>query len=197
MIIIATVGRTGSSVLLEYLSKIGLGAGDVKWIKKFDAGMENPRVSNINHKFRKKLLHGGTLRSQEIQRQIMSLGFDVIKDPQFLVHPDIIKYWIKVRTDIQVIFLTRDSHQVVSSMRRHPEMNTPAFRCFPEKIRDHEDRFLKILNRFKIKYIKLSFPDFLSQKKLIDDTVKRWGYIIKPTDEIWDMVIKPEKVHIW
>ncbi len=195
MIIVTTPGRSGSSLLMAYFKKLGINIGDLRWLHFFQAGMELPAAVRINALFRKKIINNQKLRDKELYNDIAAINYEVIKDPQFVLHPEIIEHWWAVRKDIKIIYLTRKPEQIVNSLKRHSSMNSPVYRNHADLIVAHENDFLARLDKLKIPYKKFVFPDFTDQIKDINKCVKDFG-IEKPTNEkVWKNMVNPKKIH--
>lgn len=197
MIIIATVGRSGSSLMMEYMKEIDLGVGDLRWVHKIDAGNESSMVTNINARLRNHIMGSKKLSKPTIKDICKSVPLQVIKDPQFLIHPEMIRLWWMARKDITVMYLRRDPEKIVKSIYRHPYFNTPAYRCNVELIKKHEAEFLQILKDLNIKHVILEFPNFFDQLGTINKFIKESGYnVTKYAPLIWKKLINPKKVHV-
>lgn len=195
MIIVTTPGRSGSSLLMAYFKKINLKIGKLRWLHYFSAGMELGAVVRINAQFRNKIIYNQPLRDSNLYTSIKQLSLEVIKDPQFLIHPEIIEHWWAARKDIKVIYLTREPEQIVSSLRRHPTMNSPIFRNHVDLIEKHETDFLQRLEKKNIPYRKFVFPYFVNQIDDINKCIKEFG-IKKPGNaEIWNNMVNRKKIH--
>lgn len=204
MIIITGVGRTGTSILTRFCKEIGLDVGSDIWLDKFDAGLENNKTVRINNIFRRKLLTNISARDFGAYQEIEDLSLDVVKDPQFLVHSELIKHWFYVRKDISIIFLYRKPEDVVKSLKRVPEMNSPVFRSHIELIQQKEEEFLLVINGKKIKHSKFEFPMFLEQFDAVYDIIyefcnqkqKRKIEDREQANVIWNKIVNKKKVHI-
>lgn len=195
MIIVTTPGRSGSSLLMAYFKKLNLNIGNLRWLHFFNAGMELPAAIRINGLFRKKIINNKSLKDKEIYNDIKVLNYDVIKDPQFLIHPEIIEHWWAVRKDIKVIYLTRKPQDIVNSLRRHPTMNSPVYRNHTDLIEQHEEDFLSRLDKLKIPYKKFVFPDFVDQIDNINKCLKEFGIKKKTSAKIWKRIVNRKKIH--
>lgn len=191
MIIVTTVGRSGSSALMEYLKQVS-NAGDLVWNKYYEAGNENPLTVRINSEFRKRALERQPLRDFKLYTEIENFNLEVIKDPQFLVIPEIIEHWWYVRKDIKVILLEREPEKIVSSLKRKPIMNSPVFRNHTDMIISHMARFKKILTVNDIPYATFTFPDFIDQYEQVSEKLSEWG--IKNNPYAWGVITR-NKVH--
>lgn len=206
MIIVTSVGRAGTSAYMEWLKEAGINVGDIAYVPGYDAGNEHPKATQINAQFRKAALSGKDL-SKEMDmwnqyQAISELQIQAIKDPQFLAYPDIIRHWINVRKDIKVVWLRRAPEEVVLSQRRVQGMTTPAYRCFPDLIREHEEQFERTLKELEVEYIEHWFPHFMNERSTVRKVLKELkgtrGKKIKDNEynEAWDRVFEPTMVHI-
>ena len=107
MILICSVGRSGTSVLTQILAESGLKVGSDKWYKPINAGFENRETIQINNRLLSHLVKGEEINLFRVYADIVDLNYDLVKDPQFLTDHRIIKHWHKARKDIQIIFLYR------------------------------------------------------------------------------------------
>jgi len=175
VIIITTIGRSGSSALMKWCQAIGYSTGKMYWHPLYKAGMENPQAVRINGKFRARALKKESLEDGRIYKELGNLRASIVKDPQFLVHTEIIEHWVKVKGKIKVVYLNRDFQEIVDSLKRVPEMNSPVFRNHVDLMKQREDDFL---NRCK----KLNIP------------FKVWTYPFKDKhDEIFNFIGKGSK----
>lgn len=160
MQIITGVGRCGTSFLIKYCKEIGLNIGNAKWIKSYNAGLEDRETIIINEHI---LKHG--YDSTAISMLNNFPARDVIKDPRFLIDSKLIGYWKIHFPELQVIWLSRDPNEIAASQKRKPNMTCPAFRCFPELIEAKETEFIKTLHKENINYSLFIYPNFLKLPK--------------------------------
>lgn len=195
MIIVTTPGRSGSSLLMAYFKRLNLTIGTLRWLHFFNAGMELSEVLRINGLFRKKIINNESLKDKEIYDDIRVLNFEAIKDPQFLIHPEIIEHWWAARKDIKVIYLTRKPQEIVNSLRRHPTMNSPVYRNHADLIEQHEEDFLSRLDKLKIPYKKFVFPDFVDHIDDINKCLKEFGIKKQTSAKVWKGMVNRKKIH--
>lgn len=195
MVVITGTGRCGTSVLMEFCSRAKLNVGDMVWHKQLDAGNENRYVSRINNIFRRAYLAGKKPNKKEVYQYIKDLKFDVVKDPQFLVYPDIIKHWSFARNDLYIIWLRRDPNSVVESLKRHPDMNSPVFRNHVDLIEQHEALFEKKLNQYNISYSEFIFPDFIDDYDGMMKAFRKGGIRLNKRS-VWSDLMDKDKIHV-
>ena len=188
MIIIATVGRAGSSILTLFFQKCGLNVGSDTWYKAFNAGMENKETLLINNELIKHYVKGEQINHYYVWGDIYKMRYDVIKDPSFVAHPQIIKNWWKARKDLKIIFLHRNAQDVVDSCKRLPEWTGPTYRCFPEMIEAKNDDFLRTVNKMGIPIKIFKFPQFLDGSFI--GKLDGWVPLPKDAMNIWKKLVK-------
>ncbi len=194
MIIICTVGRCGSSVLMEYCIKVGYKVGKMTWHNAYDAGNELPELLSANNNYRgHKLI--GTKPDGKTLTKVKNVKVEICKDPQFLAMPELIKYWWSIRKDIKVLFLTRNHKSIVKSGKRIPYMTAPVYRSHTDLIDKHEKEFLSNLKELKIPYEELRFPHFTERFEEVQDVFTKLG-MKKHNEDIWNTVINKDKIHV-
>lgn len=183
--------------MMQFFNRCEANTGKLRWIDMFDAGAEVSGVTNINGQFRRRIMLGQKLKNKALYQKIKEIKLDVIKDPQFIQHPAIINHWVAIRRDVRIIVLLRSYEDIAQSMKRHPEMNTPAYRCFPELIEKKVKEFIKRLERIGVTYKVFTFPDFIDQPKEVIRTAKKFGCKL-PRDafDIWQDTWEKDKVHV-
>lgn len=205
MIIVTGIGRSGTSVLMDYAKAIRSNVGDISWVHKYEAGNEHPKVSNINAGFRAMWLKGMTGKEKAERLEVLKESIrnletqselEVIKDPQFVGMPEILTYWHKaLKEKIRIIYCHRDFEDIVESQRRIPEMTAPVYRNHPDLIAAKVTEFRDEVERLKIPMTTISFPDdyhdFNAIEKLNLPTLKRRSQ----RKAIWSGIWKPGKVH--
>jgi len=160
LIIIAGPGRCGTSIMIKWIIDCcpELEAGPVKWIDRYRAGYENSDVHRLLDAQIMMYRDGADMEKIKMetidQIQAIHREYDIIKDPKFLVVPELISIWQSV-IPTKVIYLTRYPDDIVASLKRVPIMSSHVFRCFPELITRHEGRFLSVVEN----YITVRYPD--------------------------------------
>lgn len=194
MIIVTTPGRSGSSIFVEYCRLLGIDTGNTKWIKRYDAGGEEAQVSQINATFRRDMINGVKEVNNHLLARIQALGFELIKDPQFLIHPKIIYYWWAARKDIKIIHITREASDIVASLKRHPDMNSPVFRNHEDLIVKKEDEFFGIVEELGIPLKKIKFPDYIDSLDEVSKILSDFGMSIRNEERAAE-VFDRKKIH--
>ena len=174
MILIATAGRAGSSFLMKFLYNCGMDTGTDTWYDLPNAGMEHKDIVSINNDLIGNIIKNKDSNMWFIWGRIADLKLDVYKDPQLVIHPDIIKNWWHVRHDIKVIFLYRNAVEVVDSLMKIPEWTGPNYRCFPEMVEQKNDDFLKMCVKLKIPVKKFKFPGLLGEANEVIESLSDW-----------------------
>jgi len=109
-----------------------------------------------------------------------------------LWNTDIIKHWNRHHKNIKVLFLTRPAEQIAQSQKRQAQMNTPAYRCFPDLIEKHEQEFEANLVALGIPYAKLNA--FVHTAELLQ-TVHEWtGVKHSVVQRKWDGIFDKNKI---
>ena len=193
MIICTTIGRSGSSFLALFFKNCGLDIGGDRWFKTFKAGMENKKALAINAMLVSHLIKCENINIYEAWSGIHSLNSDLAKDPQFMMHPDIIENWWHVRKDIKIIYLDRDFKKIAESQKKVPEWTGPVYRCFPEMMVKQERAFLDRVAELEIPIKRFTFPDFLYEPNTVINQLKEWVDLPDDAPEIWDKLIDGNK----
>ncbi len=160
MIIITGPGRCGTSMMAElcYHWKLNIDIGPR--LALLDAGYESAQSMIINQSFVKHYHLKLSLDHVEYHKEkIQAVNFEVIKDPQFVVYSPCIEHWWGWRQDLVILYMTRDYKEIAKSQKRHPEMNTPTYRCFPELIKEKEKEFLNVVDKLGIPLQSVMYPD--------------------------------------
>lgn len=194
MLIITTVGRSGSSFLARYCEAIGLDVGSTRWIDDLDAGYEDKITVQINGIIRRdKRASTATLK------RIAAIETKVVKDPQFLIHEDYIRQWWKARQDISVILLVRQPEHIVESLRRHPAMNSPVFRNHVDMITECQIKFIKKLDHLGIPFTVFEYPYFLDRFDKMYKALKQYCIIRNSKSfckQEWEKLVDKTMVHV-
>jgi hypothetical protein len=192
MILITGIGRCGTSMMAKYLQVLGLDIGADRWYEPINAGLENRETLSINARLIRHFVKGESIDLGEVHEDIHELDFDAVKDTQFLTDWRIIDFWDSVRQDFEVIWMMRDYDQIVESMKRTPEWNTPVYRLFPYMMKQKEDEFKRTMRRLHIPFKQVHYPvqDFSAIADVLDlpDNAEQiWNQIYstsKPTPQI-------------
>jgi len=220
MFIITGLGRCGTSILIKYLGEVGFGLGrNVNWNSEMRAGLELSTSYSINQRMWQKFSKNGNPIDLEqvntgdywvgksFRECILSVDkderqgkVDVIKDPRFTWHPDLIEAWWEVRKDIKLIICHRDIEQIYKSRKSlnntgqddpkravhpsNPEIELPRYKC------DFADFFTKVLE-IGINYELLFFPDFLMDFDSVWAHLNRIGlaHEYDKGKEVWEKLI--------
>ena len=174
MVIITTIGRSGSSFLTKWLSECGLDVGSEQWFKPFNAGMENKKASIINAMLVQSLIKKEKINIYDAWSGIHTLRSDIVKDPQFLMHPEIIENWWHVRKDLKIVYLDRDFKKIAESQKKIPQWTAPVYRCFPELMKVQEFEFLDMVDDLQIPIKRFTYPDFLTQIDFLIESLSEW-----------------------
>ncbi len=160
MIIITGPGRCGTSMMAElcYRWKLNIDIGPR--LALLDAGYESAQSMIINQSFVKHYHLKLSLDHAEYHKEkIKAVNFEVVKDPAFVVYSPCIEHWWRWRQDLVILYMTRDPKEIAASQKRHPEMNTPTYRCFPELIKQKEKEFLNVVDRLGMPLQRVVYPD--------------------------------------
>ena len=226
MIIVTGLGRCGTSILIKYLGEVGFGLGrNVNWNSEMRAGLELSTAYCINQGMWQGFSKSGTpidleripsgdyWANKTFREQILNVDkderqgkVDVIKDPRFTWHPDLIEAWWEVRKDIKLIICHRDIEQIYKSRKalnnrgqddpkravhpRNPEVELPRYKI------DFADFFTKVLE-IGIDYELLFFPDFLGDFKTVHESLDRLGltHDYNKGNEVWNKLIDVSLIH--
>lgn len=185
LLIITGIGRCGTSFLTKFFKECGLDVGSDVWFDTFNAGLENADTLRINSALIRGLVKKETVNHYRVWADIFDITCDVVKDPQFLVHPEIIKHWWKVRKDIKIIFLYRNSEEIAESQKKVPEWTCPVYRCFPEMMDKKNDDFLRMVEKLEIPIKKYKYPHMLWQEMAIIEELRPWVKMPINAEVLW------------
>jgi hypothetical protein len=188
LLIVTGVGRCGTSMLMQFLTRLDFDIGSTQWFDRVNAGLENKETLVINSEILRNLIKGEHVNMWHIWGDIHDLKYDAVKDPQFLSHPAIIKNWWHVRKDIKVVFMYRNVREVVESMKRHPEWNTPVYRLFPEMIEEKNDAFLRMCEKLEIPLVKIKYPHVINNAEMFGKLMEFLPGQFEGADKIWNDV---------
>lgn len=192
MVIITGPGRCGTSMMSLLCFHMGL-KGDVGGhLALLDAGYESASSMIINQSFIKHYHCKLSLDHVNYhQQKIKAVDFEVIKDPLFVCYSPCIEHWWRWRKDLVILYMTRDHKDIAKSQKRHPEMTSPTYRCFPEMIKEKENEFLNVIEKLEIPWASVFYPDevkfewifgFFKKQfpRLDEDDCKRaWNKVIR------------------
>lgn len=185
MILVCTIGRSGSSFLMKFLSECEVDIGTDQWFDTFNAGLEHRDVCSINAELISHLIKGKNINHYRVWADIYDLKLPVYKDPQFLMHPMIIKNWWTVRQDIKIVYLYRNHEAIAESQKKIPAWTCPVYRCFPEMMAKQEKDFLRQVNLLNIPIEVFKFPNFLGDPKKVIEKLRYWAHLPDNAEEIW------------
>lgn len=181
MIIVTGLGRCGTSILMKYMSQVGIGVGkNVNWHTSVRAGLELSTAYTLTHDLYELFLKHGkpvdldrpalgdywsplTYREaiEEVDKDERQGEVQVFKDPRLTWHPDLIRAWWSVRQDFKLIICHRKPEDVYKSRKGlPPQYDDPKRRELIEYKVDFEEFFTTVLE-LGIPYRTLFFPNFL------------------------------------
>jgi len=192
MIIITGPGRCGTSMMAELCHSWGLKIDIGPRLALLDAGFESAQSMIINQSFVKHYHLKLSLDHVNYHKEkIEAVDFEVVKDPLFVCYSPCIEHWWRVRQDIIILYMTRDYKEIAKSQKKHPEMNTPTYRCFPDLIKEKEKEFLNLVDKLGIPLQRVLYPDqvkfswvypfFKKQFNRLDenDCKRAWSEIVR------------------
>lgn len=192
MVIITGVGRCGTSLVAEYLQKIGFKTDAKNYYKEVNAGHESVKSVEISSFYIKNKLQNKPNKHLHEIFAIGGIGLDFIKDPLFLVYPELIIEWHK-RIPVKVLMMRRDPVSITLSCMRSPTMSGPNYRNYPEQIIEHENEFIKICQDNNIKLHQIQFPDVVDNPKPLFEALNINRHIDKG---FWKLIADKNKVHV-
>jgi len=191
MVVVTGLGRSGTSLMIEYVAKLGLSTNHGMWYEKFRAGNEDKNAVEINASFLKhyhqeRPLHHVNFHADKIK----ALEQQVVKDPQFVAIPDIIEHWWNARKDIQIIYCWRKHEEIEKSQLAVPTMKSPVYRCFTRMMIPIEAAFMLRIRELNIPHIMVDYND--PNPKGVRDKLQEWGYDVTPNWEArWKKLWSP------
>ena len=212
MILITGLGRCGTSILTKYLKEVGFCIGSKQeWYDEIRAGYElntaalvnfsawriycrKGKPINLDDKVCFKNENDQTILDtyRQIIKEIDQKGrIEVIKDPRFTWHPDIIEAWWEVRKDIKLIICHRDIKSIMKSRNSLPvEFSDPKKRELIQYKEDFANFFTKVL-QLGIPYETLFFPNFLRDFKSTWNTLCSIGleHDLDVGKRVWDILV--------
>lgn len=194
MVIITGVGRCGTSLLARFCNELGLMDSFGIWYNSVNAGGESAEAISINQRLIKAKLNNIFVLSSQIRRDVNNIKGKVIKDPRFLIDPDIINKWYLVNSNIKVIYLYRDFEKIVESSKKAPMLNSPNYRNHVDLIEQHHNKFLKNIEKIPHKVFK--FPDYIDNPNEVYKTISEFtGTYNRNWIQIWNRIVDKNKVH--
>jgi hypothetical protein len=220
MVIITTLGRCGSSILTKYLYELGFKLGkDIYWDSEMRAGLELStvytlnrsmyrryldykqgtfhRTLNVDHKCTEEYWEGHTWREAilKVDKDPKQGGkIDVIKDPRFMWHPQIIEAWWDVRKDFSMIICHRKIEDIYKSRKamspRHDDHQRKRFGIDRYKT-DFVDFYGAVLD-LGIKHRVLYFPNYLFDFKTMWESLQEVGleHSFEKGKKIWEDIVE-------
>jgi hypothetical protein len=194
VIIVTGLGRCGTSFLMKYLRAMGFGLGNaINWSEPMRAGLELSSSFSINREMYIHYIHAGkpidldyTYRHtywdcsyreaiQQVDTDPRQVPVDVIKDPRFTWHPDILKAWWESRQDFKLIICHRKIEDIYKSRKAmKPHQDDPKRDELHEYKEDFAD-FITTVLELKIPHEFIFFPDFLYEFEKVWGVLDRMG----------------------
>jgi hypothetical protein len=199
MLIITGPGRSGTSVLALFCKRMGYDPGG-EWCDLVDAGLENGRIVKINDALLRELRQHGTTQQamQTFAEEMKAIRVDVVKDPRFTYHPEVLRAWRSVRDDLRVLVTYRTPEHCVASRRRKANFLMDRRSKSPDAIRCQLADSIETLLTLEIPYQLLLFPRFLGQFEQVYLSLRELGLDIDrhEAERAWGEVVDRKKVHI-
>jgi hypothetical protein len=198
MLLITGPGRSGTSVLALFCQAMGYEPGGA-WHESVDAGLEYPRVVQINDALNRALRETGDAAEAlaEHRAEMRALDFKVVKDPRFTFHPGNLRAWHLVRPDLSVLLTYRKPEHCLASRQRNAKSLMVKDRTQADNIRRDLANTLEVLLELDIPYRLLLFPQFLDQYDRVRAAFEDLGLPIDPETgaTTWNRVVNRDKVH--
>jgi len=181
MIIITGLGRCGTSVLAQFVSRMGVQLGDTHWDSDINAGMEDSSIVNINrtiyYQWQLKNSINDLIIDERLKKRISDIKLQCMKDPRF-TWPGVLQVWWRVRQDLKFIVLERNLEDIVASRKfMHESTKKLSTDCTDtrgysiNRLEDDKTIFDSSILLYDVPCTKLKFPDFLDD---IDDVLKKF-----------------------
>ena len=188
MLVITGSGRSGTTIIAQWLEELNLLPYDGEYIEQFYSGLEPRDVKRVNS----AIWIGNDAPMQSFPaQQAAIIGFDysIIKDSMFF-HGNVLDTWVSVRTDLKFLICIRKFSQIEKSRRRVNQMNKVRT---PKELEGDFGKFLSGVIFNKIPFEIISFPDFVDSYEEVYNKVKALEpnlKINKRKGEIaWDKVV--------
>lgn len=206
MLIVAGLGRCGTSFMMKFLEKSGFYLGkNISWNNQMRAGYEFAPAYAINRDLYTDFICKG--REIDLDEEIETpywgkisykeriLRFDkddvkerpqggkiqAIKDPRFTWHPLLIRCWWSVRKDLKLLILHRNFKEVNESRKKLGEggqdPKTERIDNLDQYRIDFAD-FITEVMALGIPFETLFFPNFLRHPMEVVTKLERLGHIL-------------------
>jgi len=206
MLMITGLGRCGTTMLAQFMDRMGFDVAKGAWYKEMKAGWESPQVwgttlaikSHIDYKTGEVDVdqtikkYGITLR--EFINQVES---DVVKDPRVLIHPSLIRGWWNAKKDIKLLICHRRFEEIWESTRERARSMSPESRLTLEDLKlDFADFFTEVIS-LGIPWRILLFPRFLQNYDEVHAALGDLGYRFDKEDgrKEWRELVRMDYVH--
>lgn len=161
MLIITGPGRCGSSLMAGFCKNLGFDPGG-NWIETIKGGYEDCGTMAVNQAIGDDLFRNANTAT--LTATVHGIRRDVVKDPRFIWYgSSILDFWCKARSDIRVLFLTRDLASVWRSMRKQTGAYAWTYPDMPQQLHHNVRATLFYMAQHDVPFRVLRFPDFLDQ----------------------------------
>jgi len=192
-LIITGFARSGTSLLAQFLNKIGYDTGG-SWSPEINAGLEDEQFQKIVTTFQNNAFTEDLILFLEIE--IKKINKIVVKHPRLLVNPELLRIWTNVFPNTRILITYREPLYALESKKSHG--NLGYYTNFSPAEMDEKFRiFIDTLIYLRIKHHILYFPDFIEDYNMVYHTISSLGIYIDRDKgrNIWYSIIDPNLVH--
>lgn len=199
MLIITTLGRSGSSIVARICGELGYPSGGA-WSGRSNAGLEDEHSMNVNTdilrhldcpaKWPMPINYKQTMDLVENDARFVRDGNRVLKDPRF-IDRRIMELWLEHIKTPTVLLLHRDFEKIYQSRAVY---NVPGNR---RAYRDLFAEFITLLLERDLKYRLLLFPKYIEEPEQLLEALQYLGlkFDWKQGLEITKKILDPKMVH--
>ncbi len=192
-LIITGFARSGTSMLADFLYRIGYDVGGV-WNSKINAGREDENFSKIITTFQMNAFTEDLILF--IEEEIKKIDNIVVKHPRVLYNPEFLRIWTNVYPDTSILVTYREPYFACKS--KELTGNIGYFNNFsPAELDEKFNKFIDVLIQLRIKHHILYFPDFLTDYMKVYHSINSLGirFDFDKGLVLWNSLVDLNKVH--
>lgn len=195
MLVITGAGRSGTTLIAQWLDELKLLPYKGEYIPQFYSGLSPIDVKRVNS----AIWIGNDAPMQSIPAQeaaIREFDYSIVKDSMFF-HGNVLDTWLSVRKDLKFFICIRNFSRIEKSRRDINQIN---------KIRNTQElesdfgKFLSNIIFNKLPYEIVEFPDFTDSYDEVYDKITRLEPDLKINRAIgkkaWEKVVKKELTNL-
>lgn len=202
MLIVTGLGRCGTSAIMKFLIAMGMKDGETSFHGEVRAGYEFAQAWTINRDLYTEQYVKNNQVIGHFKEKIQALKVEVVKDPRFTWHPDLIKIWAET-IPIKVLVCHRDPEEVIRSRRlaeqaAQYDFSDPKRKADLSQFQIDFCDFITSLLKNKIQFELIYFPHFVEDFDGTYQALKRLGceFDYEEAKKKWAETIDPKLVMI-